>query len=179
MSLLSEIDERVRLYVDMEDPDIITDVRSIQSGKKSQYDYFWAEVEKFLQEDVGLAVEERRQSNVTHLARVISVRDLLKQVAARCPPSTPIPSRSWLSLQFWPKKKHTHSSVHYTARFQVKYMVQARQFRKHHEDAQHAAAIFRYQREMAVQFRHFSSFFCMDDVVALTKLVLNNAHMYF
>ena len=32
-------------------------------------------------------------------------------------------------------------------------MVQARQFRKEHEDAHYAAAIFRYMREMAVLFR--------------------------
>ncbi len=42
-------------------------------------------------------------------------------------------------------------------------MVQARQFRKHHEDAHYAAGIFRYQRELAVKFREFSTFFCMDD----------------
>ncbi len=82
----------------MEDPDIVTDLRSIQSGKKSQYDYFWAEVDKFLQEDVGLAVEERRQSQITHQARVISVRDMLQQVTDRCRPSAAIPCRSWLSL---------------------------------------------------------------------------------
>ncbi len=45
----------------------------------------------------------------------------------------------------------------------MKYMVQARQFRKHHEDAHYAAGIFRYQRELAVKFREFSTFFCLDD----------------
>ena len=97
------------------------------------------------------------------MSRAISVRDLLKQVQARCPPSTPTPSRSWLSLQFWPKSAHAHSRVHYTGRFPVKYMVQARQFRKQHEDAHVAAAIFRYQRELAVMHRQHSLFVCMDD----------------
>ena len=106
----------------MEDPSIIPDLRSHNSGQKSKYDVFWEEVQKFLKEDVGLAVEERRHSQVTHLARILSVRDL---VAARCPPATPVPSRSWLSLQFWPKNTHTQSRVHYTGRFNVKYMVQA------------------------------------------------------
>ena len=147
----------------MEDPDVVIDLRTLQSGHKTKYDDFWKEVDKFLQEDVGLAVEERRQSEITHLAKVISVRDLLEQVAARCSPSTPIPSRSWLSLQFWPKNTHAHAHVHYTGRFKVKYMVQARQFRKNHEDAHYAAAIFRYQRELAVKFRQLSVFMCMDD----------------
>ncbi len=129
--------------------DVIMDLRSLHSGQGTKYDVFWNECEKFLQENIGLAVEERRHSAVTHLARVVSVRDLLQQVTARCPESTPIPSRSWLSLQFWPKNVHAQSRIHYTGRFKVKYMVQARQFRKDHEDAHYAAAIFRYQRECA------------------------------
>lgn len=159
----AEIDERVKLYVEMEDPDIVFDLRELQSARKSKFDVFWDECHKFLQEDVGLAVDERRHSQVTHMSRAISVRDLLEQVEARCPPSTPIPSRSWLSLQFWPKSAHAHSRIHYTGRFPVKYMVQARQFRKEHEDAHYAAAVFRYQRELAVEFQHNSVFVCMDD----------------
>lgn len=158
-----EVNNRVQLFVAMEDPTIVMDLRHLHSGQKSKYDVFWEQCEKFLQEEVGLAVEERRHSQVTHLARVISVRDLLQQVTARCPPSTPIPSRSWLSLQFWPKNVHAQSKIHYTGRFKVKYMVQARQFRKDHEDAHFAAAVFRYQRECAVKFRDQSIFVCMDD----------------
>ena len=106
-----EVDEHVKLYVGMEDPDIVLDLRSLHSRNASKYNVLWEECEKFLQEDVGLAVEERRHSEVTHLARVISVRDLLQQVSERCPPSTPIPSRSWLSLQFWLRNTHTKSRV--------------------------------------------------------------------
>ena len=166
-SQLSEedVDRRVRLFLELEDPDVIPDLRCAQSShrEKSKYDVFWAETEKYLQEDIGLAVDERRDSQVTHLVRVISVRDLLEQVAARCPPETPIPCRSWLSLQFWPKNNHAQTHLHYTGRFNVKYMVQARQFRKDHEDSHYAAAVFRYQRELAVMFREYSTFHCMDD----------------
>lgn len=147
----------------MEDPDIVIDLRELQSGRASKFDCFWNKCEEFLQEDIGLAVDERRHTQVTHMSRAISVRDLQEQVASRCPPSTPIPSRSWISLQFWLKTAHSHSRVHYTSRFAVKYMVQARQFRKDHEDAHYAAAVFRYQRELAVMFRQNSSFVCMDD----------------
>ena len=41
-----EVNERVQLYVDMEDPDIILDLRSLNSGQKSKYDAFWDEVQK-------------------------------------------------------------------------------------------------------------------------------------
>ena len=159
----AEIDKRVKLYVEMEDPDIVIDLRELQSGRASKFDCFWNECEKFLQENIGLLDEERRHTQVTHMSRAILVRDLQEQVASRCPPSTPIPSRSWISLQFWPKTAHSHSRVHYTSRSAMKYMVQARQFRKDHEDAHYAAAVFRYQRELAVMFRQNSSFVCMDD----------------
>ena len=42
-------------------------------------------------------------------------------------------------------------------------MVQARQFCKSHEDSHYAAAVFRYQRELAVRFRSDAIFMCMDD----------------
>lgn len=55
---------------------------------------------------MGLAVEERKHSEITHVARVISVRDILQQVSDRFPPGTPTLSHSWLSLQFWSKNAH-------------------------------------------------------------------------
>ena len=160
----AEIDNRVKLFADLEDPDIIMDLREVlHSDKKTKFNVFWDECTKFLQENIGLAVDERRHSHVTHIASALSVRDLQQQVAAQCPPSTPVPSISWLSLQFWPKSAHAHSKIHYTRRFRVKYMVQARQFRKNHEDSHYAACIFRYEREMAAKFRQHSLFVCMDD----------------
>ena len=159
----SQVDERVKSYIEMEDPDVIMDLRELQSGRESKFDVFWDECSKYLQECIGLAVDDKRHSNVTHMASAISVRDLLQQVTIRCPPSTPLPSRSWLSLQFWPKSSHNHSKIHYTGRYFVKYMIQARQFRKNHEDAHFAASVFRYQREMAIMFKEYSLFLCIDD----------------
>ena len=34
----AEIDKRVKLYVDMEDPDIVIDLRELQRGKTSMFD---------------------------------------------------------------------------------------------------------------------------------------------
>ena len=42
-------------------------------------------------------------------------------------------------------------------------MVQARQFRKAHEDAHYTAAIFRYVKEFAIRFREHSQMLCLDD----------------
>ena len=139
-----EIDERVKLILELEDPEVVLDLRALNTGRKSQYDVFWCECKKFLEETVGTPVDDRRHGEVTHLARAISTRDLQEQVKARCPDGTKIPSVSWLRLQFWPKSLHARSKIHYTGKLQVKFMIQARQFRKSHPDAHYAAAVYTY-----------------------------------
>ena len=37
----AEIDERVKLVLEMEDPDIVIDLRHLNSRRKGQYDTFW------------------------------------------------------------------------------------------------------------------------------------------
>lgn len=94
-----ELDNRIKQMIEMEDPDIVADLRHINTGSKSKYDHFWEECSKFLEQQVGTAVDDRRHSDVTHIATAISVRDLRDQVAAKCAEGTPIPSIEWLRLQ--------------------------------------------------------------------------------
>ena len=96
----------MRMILEMEDADIVPDLRHLNSGKRSQYDVFRSECQKFLEEDIGSAVDDRRHGTVTHLARGISVHDLRDQVQARCPDGTPMPSEAWMRVQFWPKTRH-------------------------------------------------------------------------
>ena len=98
-----EIDFRVKQAIEMEDPEIVTDLRQLNSGVKEKYDVFWSECGTFLEEEVGTAVDERRHGTITHIATAISFRELRDQVAAKCPENTPIPSIEWLRLQFWAK----------------------------------------------------------------------------
>ena len=65
------------MYVEVEDSDIVYDLREVQSGRKSKFDVLGDECQIFLQEDVELAVNERRHSQFTHILRAISVWDLL------------------------------------------------------------------------------------------------------
>ena len=116
-----------------------------------------------MEESVETAVDDRRHGEVTHLARAISVRDLLEQVSARCPQGTEIPSKQWLRLQFWPKTPSNRNSLQYTGKLNVKFMVQARQLRKRHEDAHYFAALFRYTKEFAIKFRDHCSLLFLDD----------------
>lgn len=56
----SEIDQRIYQIIEMEDADIIADLRSLNGRKRSHYDTFWAECDKFLQEDIMPAIDDRR-----------------------------------------------------------------------------------------------------------------------
>ena len=76
----------------MEDTDIVLDLRASNGRQDSRFDVFWNECQTFLNEDLGTAVDDRRHDLITHLARAISIRDLVEQVKQRCPPHTLIPS---------------------------------------------------------------------------------------
>ena len=159
----AEVDERMHLLLDMEDPSVITDLRHHNSGPNTRYEIFWNECEKLLNSDIGVAVDDRRHGSITHLARAISIRDLRDQVKMRVPPETSIPSLEWIRLQFWPKTPRSRVALQHTGGFKVRFMVQQRQFRRSHIDAHYASVIFRYMREYAVVCREYCRFVCLDD----------------
>ena len=142
----------------MEDPKLIVDLRELNSNQSDKYKVFWEHCQSYLQECT--AVHERRHDSATYLAKAISVRDLVEQVAKNCPLGTPVPSQQWIRLQFCPRTK---TAALYRKRLPVKMMVQKRQFRKSHVDEHYCAAIFRYLREYALQFRSQSLLICLDD----------------
>ena len=45
----------------------------------------------------------------------------------------------------------------------MKYLVKKRQLRKSHEDAHYASALFRYEKEMAIKVRTYTTLVSMDD----------------
>lgn len=152
----AEIDARAQelLRMEPEDPNTVIDLReSCTTSGRTKYQVFWDEAAKFINEDIGTAVEDRRHTTVRHLAKTVSIRDFRDQVISRVPEGTPIPSMEWLSLQFWSKSPKTKTALQHTCRLKVRYMVQQHQFRKTHEDEHYAAAIFRYFREFALKHR--------------------------
>ena len=77
----AEVDARVGRFFDLEEPDIVFDLRHVYSGNKSMFDDLsWAKAKEFLEEDVGTAIDDRRHSEVVHLTKAVSVRDLREQV---------------------------------------------------------------------------------------------------
>ena len=155
-----ELDARLREALEMEDADIIVDLRENNGSRSDKYKVFWECLQRFLQEST--AVHERRQSDVTYTAKAIYVRDLIQQVSKLCP-DQPVPSEQWVCLQFFPKNPRAKVATQYRSRFEVKMMVQKRQFRLEHPDSHYCAAIFRYMREYAVKYRTLSMFVSLDD----------------
>lgn len=156
-----DIDKRIAQALECEDPDIIIDLRHLNTGGLSKYDVFWEKCSEFLQETT--AVHERRHGDICFMAKAISVRDLIVQVTSRCPEGTGIPSESWVKYNFCPKNPRAKSSAHHTGRLKVKRQVQRRLFCKEHLDGHYCAALYRYLREFAVRYRDVSIFVSVDD----------------
>jgi len=162
----AKVDERVRLALELGDPEIAIDLREHNDGQPDKYDIFWKTATQFLAgkaADNVTAVDERRHDTIVHLATAISVNDLLYQIKRECPTGTLIPSAQWLRLQFWPKNPSRLSSLQFTGRLPLKFMVQTRQLRAYHPDTHYASALFRYEKEFAVKFRDITNLVFLDD----------------
>lgn len=105
----AEIDSRVRQVLDMEpeDPQTVIDLRNLNSSvERAKHDVFWDHCSQYLNESACTAVDDRRCSEVVHMAQAISIRNLRDQVQLRCPEGALVPSLSgsgfssvpWLSL---------------------------------------------------------------------------------
>ena len=108
------VDERIRLILDTQDPKIVGDLHQHNPGRPPKYEPFWEQCKQYLAEEVETPVDERRHGEVAHLAKALSARDLLEQVAKRCPEGVAVPSKQWLRLQFWPKNPSLKSSLQHT-----------------------------------------------------------------
>ena len=77
------IDERVaEVIAEVQDPEIILDLRKNNGKVQSSFDDFWAELQKFLDEIVT-PVNERRHGDTMYLPLANSIRDLREQICER------------------------------------------------------------------------------------------------
>ena len=60
--------------------------------------------------------------------------------------------------------KHSHSSVKFTGRFNLRFKVQRRTLRSNHEDSYYTATLFKYLKQFAVKFRDFTLLLSCDNV---------------
>ena len=119
---LASVDERIRLIIDTQDPAFVNDLRHLNSGRPHKYDLFWDQCNKYLEKVIETPVDERRHSEIPHLAKALSTRYLLNEVAKQCPEGVPVPSKQWLRLQFWPKNPCLKSALQYTGKLKVKFI---------------------------------------------------------
>ena len=84
------VDERIQHILQLQDLDILSDLRHLNEGRPEKYQMFWEYYKNFIEE--CSAVDEHHRGETTHLACVMSVRDLVDKVASMCPDGTPISS---------------------------------------------------------------------------------------
>ncbi len=79
-----EVDDRVAAaLLDLDDPQIIIDLRELNGNPKSMtFDIFWEELSQYL-EETTVAVDERWHSDVMHMPLAISVRHLRDIIVER------------------------------------------------------------------------------------------------
>ena len=66
----ADIDNRTLQVVEMEDTDIVPDMRVHNAGRKGIFDEFWKACEQILSEKLGFAVDDRRHNDKTKPIRV-------------------------------------------------------------------------------------------------------------
>ena len=152
----------------MDDPDIVLDLRQLNGNAQStKFDPFWNELQLYLDE-INLAVDERRHSDVLHLPIAISLCHLQELIHDRlekkhpvsCPPT---PSLEWLRLQFWPSNQYNISALKYSGKFKIKYGVQVRQLHRDHQDSHYVSVLLQYVKAFSVQYKSDLLFVSVDD----------------
>lgn len=152
----------VDFLLQSDDVELVYDLRKNNGRHKDpKLDPFWEELGRFLQEKG--AVQERRQNEFLFMPFAISVQDLLEQIKERLPVATPVPSLSWLKLNFYPSNPYTRTAVNYTGRYEVKRTVQQRLLRAQHEDAGYTGHQYTMMKELAVKLKDNSCFVAVDD----------------
>jgi len=109
-----------------------------------------------------VAADERRHS-IEHLAKYISIRDLIDCVKKDLPAEAPIPSESTVLFSFSPKNSYIKTARLYKSRVPLQFKVQTRQLRVSHMDEHYCAAQFKYLRCYAQKHKTESNLLCIDD----------------
>ena len=161
-SISQGVQDRLQLVLDCQDPDVCFDLRHHNTGRPERFEDFWKAVEGIINENALKAVDSRRHGTVCHMALALSVRDLRNKVLAKHP-TIAAPSIEWLRYQFCPQNEFNKSSLRYTGRLKIKFMVQSRQLSFEHPDNHYAGALFKYLREFSIKYREYAHLICLDD----------------
>jgi hypothetical protein len=140
---------------------LIADLRHLNPGRPNdRFDVFFTNLETVVND---VTAEDERRHNVAHLARWMSVKDLVSQASKLCSPGTPIPSNALVRLQFTPRNPYCHTALSFTSRYNVQYKIQRRQLRISHPDDHYCAALLKYLKCLAVKLGPTCKLFFCDD----------------
>ena len=95
-----EPDQRLREALEMEDADLVVDLRESNKLHCNKFSVFWEKMKVYL--DESTSVHERKHGTVTYMTKAISVRDLVQE-AAEMRPGHPVPTEQRVRLQFCPR----------------------------------------------------------------------------
>ena len=137
-----QINERIRLAIEMEDPELVTDLCHLNKGHPGDtFTIFFCELEAILGQ---LTVADDRRHGTAHKSKFFSVHDLIEKVNARIPERLSRPSLSTVIHSFVPPNMHAKTAQYYTGKINLKFAIQCRQLRAYHSDAHWCNALSRY-----------------------------------
>lgn len=143
--------ERLRL-ISLDETELIADLRHINPGRPSdKFDEFFLYLASVVEESTAAA----------------ALKISIFQIIERCPANTLIPSKALVRLQFAPRNPYAITAWSFTSKIDVQYKIQKRQLRAYHPDEHYCNALFKYQRERAIELNNLIDinvvFFSCDD----------------
>ena len=137
-----QINERIHLAIETEDPELVTDLRHLNKGRPGDtFAIFFCELEAIMGQ---LTAADDRCHGIAHMSKFSSVRGLIEKVKARIPEGLSIPSVSTVIHSFAPPNMHAKTAQYYTGKINLKFTIQRRQLRAYHSDAHWCNALSRY-----------------------------------
>ena len=91
-----EVDECVCQALDLEDAEVVVDLRHHNKSHTGKYEPFGEVCEQCIESNIELADDDRQYDCIAHLANALSVNDLVSEVSKTVGPNVPIPSPQWL-----------------------------------------------------------------------------------
>ena len=146
-----EMQERIRL-ISLGETGLVATLRELNAGRPSdKCDIFFEKMTEVVESVT--AVDDRRHGE-EHLARWLSLKDMMNKTVSKCPEGTLVPSKALVRLEFAPRNPYTHNALNFTSRIPVQYKVQRRQLRQSHVDQHFWVTQYKYLRAKAVESTH-------------------------
>lgn len=132
----------------------------IQETKRvSKFEKFFAALQEILDAN---AVPDERRADTTYCVSplCVSLRDLMEKAVSKMYEMFPnenvdklmIPTYEWTRRQFTPCNPRSRIANSYKGRYKIKWTMQTRLLRKHHDDQYYAAKIFSFFKEIAERY---------------------------